>query len=178
MLMILDHVLIQVAPGHTLRWTVTRLSLPLFLLVAGALWRPGLRWRHLQLTAAAAAATVLAPLLGMPTPNILVLVLGGVLLMHAATRAPWAWLAVCVVAAQTYTYLLPGWWAGYEPWTVLALLLVGHLGRVHLFGHLGATPRGLGLLELVGRYPLTIYVGHLLVLVEVSRFLGPRALLT
>ena len=75
LLMVLDHVLVQVAPGHLLRLTLTRLSLPLFLICAAHVWRGGMSSRRVrQLGFAVVAETVLLGALEMAEPGPVALI--------------------------------------------------------------------------------------------------------
>lgn len=165
LLMVLDHVLYQAAPGHVLRLTVTRVALPIFCLVAGALWRPGWRPRYLELGAAWLVAEVLARLLGMPTPDVLLPIAVGFALLHLAQRSPWLVLVVLLVLDHSRLGAIPGW-TGYSPWYVAALLVVGHLARAEIYAAAERLP-DVAWLSSIGRRPLGWYVGHLLVLAVV-----------
>lgn len=166
-LMFVDHVLVLVDPAHIGRLTVTRLSLPLFLLTAGFLYR-GPRRRQLALIPAAIAATVLVgigesatgdPWLGQP--DVLWMIGWAFLLLGVVHwgRLPLGWVLVFAV-------LQPVTWVaghdGYQLGTVVALLIAGQLLDVPaLLRPADRLPSWVGLL---GRYPLTAYVGHLLLI--------------
>lgn len=159
-LMILDHGLVVAAPGHWLRSTLTRLSLPLFLLVAGALFRPGWRTRYLDVLSAGVAATFIGAPLGIGQPDILLLILGGCLILNVAGR-----LRVHDLVVVTFGLLAArqGWLevgTGYGVFEVAGWLALGRLGAFEL--------RAFDLhdraLAAVGRRPLAWYVGHLVAL--------------
>lgn len=158
LLMVLDHVLLVVGEGLALRLTVTRAALPIFGLLAGALWRPGARVRLLQLGGAAIVATYLGVVLGMPRPDVLVVIFVALLAMHAYRRWPVATFAVAAIQATTWGIAA----GGYEPGVLLVLMVGGYeFGRERL-DVLGR--RAPALLELLGRYPLSLYLGHLALL--------------
>lgn len=162
--MIVSHV--GLVTGLTPWWFhlyVMRPVAPMFLLLLGLLWRPGFRRRHVQFIAGMVAAQVLALTLGFPFPNILLLMGAALLVMPAAMRWPTAVLTLCV--CQLAFWPVPDWWTGYQPGFVVAFVLAGQLlpqdGYLRGYGRLGSK---LGM-EVVGRWPLTFYLGHLLVLV-------------
>lgn len=163
--MIVSHVdlmLLGGQSGDVVHRVLMRPFAPLFLLLLGMLWRPGLRKRHLQLLGGAVAATALATPLGFEVPNILVLMGACLLVMPWAVRWPVATLAVCVTQLQFWP--TPDWWTSYEPGFALALVTAGAVipsdGIVQGFGRLGSR---LGL-EVVGRMPLRFYLGHFVAL--------------
>jgi hypothetical protein len=141
------------------RLTITRASLPLFCLVAGALMRPTPRWRRLAgVAAAGVVATVFGAPIGIGQPDVLLL-LAGVLLVAPVLvyRGGWA-VAGVVGVLQPVTWPVP--WTGYQPGTVLVLVLLGAMvGR----DALERWP-SVRVLELVGRHPLAWYVAHLALL--------------
>lgn len=175
-LMVLDHVLavweLTGAPGATsvVRYTVTRLALPAFLLIVGVLWsrrgRVTSRRRLGGIATAGVVATTVMWALGLPSPEILV-VLALVVLAGRWVLAFPAW-AVVLGLLQAVNLPLP--WTGYQPGYVAAWIGVGVLldqarpGRAlrmpsrAVSGPLGAV------LTAVGRAPLVWYLGHVLLL--------------
>lgn len=145
---------------------VMRPVAPMFLLLLGMLWRPGFRRRHVQFAGALVASQLFALTLGFAVPNIFVVMGICLLLMRLAVRWPVATVVLCV--NQLVFWPLPDWWSGYPLGFALLLVLLGHLipadGFMRAYGNLG---QRLGL-TVVGRYPMTFYLGHLLVLVLVS----------
>ena len=171
-LMVLDHVLVVIDPDHWLRLGLTRWSLPLFALLLGLLFRPGLRRRHLHLLAAAIPATLAGGAVGIGQPDVLVVILAA-LLLHQLPMHPWVLTAAGWIVATN----LPIGWGGYEVGDVVLLIGLGRLvalsGAWLVVEDVIATDGRLGRgLVAIGRRPLTWYVGHLVVLAVLSRFLG------
>lgn len=158
-LMVLDHLLVQVAPTSVVRVTVTRLSLPLFMFAAAAVWRrrPGAR-RLVQLGAAAVCEALLFVPLGMRQPGIVAVFLGLTVagVFTAAGARPLLWGTLGLVQAL----YVPVPWDGYQPGLLVAWWCLGRLGAQE------ARPIGerVSLLAPIGRRPLLWYVGHLVVI--------------
>jgi hypothetical protein len=180
-LMVLDHVLFQRDPSSVLRVgspvSITRLSLPLFMLAAAAVWRPGAWRRYGRLIPVAVVELVLCELLGMPAPGIvaLIVVVGLVLDVAAWLRAgrevhPYVWALLGLVQAL----YVPVAWGGYQPGLVLAWWALGRLAWPTLEAAASSVTSSSTLrnwLASIGRRPLVWYVGHLLVLVVVVEVL-------
>lgn len=172
-LMVLDHVLAASGGGMLFRLTLTRLSLPIFLFVAGSLgasrllrrpsfaaWYSGRFW--VVLLAAAASSVLVSGLPFMAPVDVLVPIFLSIsaypILMKSGLRLD-LWIAACFVAVATFPFL----WPGYHPAHVLGLYLLGSRLPPDLLDHFGlAIPR---LFASVGRAPLRWYLGHLVVLV-------------
>jgi hypothetical protein len=162
-LMVADHALVLCAPTCFARYTVTRLALPLFMLIAGRLLhnRNGpSAVRVVELLAAAVASFALESALGMRQPGVLLVFLLALLVWPVADRYPTYTLAACFVALAT----VPVIWGGYHLAVVLGLMVLGRYRAA------GADWERFGLylpsaFGVVGRYPLALYVGHLLALV-------------
>lgn len=159
LLMIVDHLCIVLSGPEVLRMTVGRLAMPLFFLVSGALvTRFG--FRHVLIF----GLGVVLPwyVTFIDNPNVLTLYAVGALVMvvfRALDVHPLVIVAVILAAAANG--FLPRIAPGYEFTAVLGIMCVGgHVGR-HALGWFDWLPRWLAPL---GRYPLTIYVGHLLAL--------------
>lgn len=180
-LMVLDHVLVWLlavaevdglAGGaiELARLSVTRLSLPLFGVLAGCglvfsvrhrNFGVSIPWRH----AAGALLILFLPTwwIGLGRPDVLVqfvfiIGFGG----WAIRRWPVVLGAFGVVQAITW----PIGGTGYQPGVVVALLALGVLGSAG-GRYLSAEVAGLrlpGWLGTFGRYPVECYVGHVLVL--------------
>jgi fucose 4-O-acetylase-like acetyltransferase len=160
-LMILDHALAVYGTGGVLRWTVTRASLPLFMLSSGWVMRnrdwPSAR-RAIELVLAAGISTVLVRVLpGMARVDVLVVYLVALTMWPIARRfgGEW-WVFTCVVLGA-----LPVLWHGYHPLVVVGLMVAGPFALEN-----GTWVRKLGEslpaeMEVIGRWPLTLYVGHL-----------------
>lgn len=172
LLMVLDHSLVlslTLDPGDGLRTdlrsTLTRLSMPLFMVVSGFLLSGSSRRRVLQV---AGAAVLLAPLLYVcwvefAQPEILALWLLVVPLRSLLERYPLELLFAGVLQVLH----LPVGWPGFEPGLVLVFLAMGVLARdrprsLEMLGR--ALP---GWFASVGRYPLTVYAGHLIIFTAV-----------
>lgn len=162
-LMIVDHLLAWVNVGFCLRMTITRASLPLFMVVAGNLMAGRLfpSWRRaVELVFSAAVATWLVQGLPFMAPlDVLVSFCLTLLAWPAARLMPWLSLVVCVVVMGLVHVS-----GGYSPVELLALMLVGALALdvgSPLYRWGGALPAAFGTL---GQWPLTAYVGHLVVM--------------
>lgn len=172
LLMVLDHVLLQIDAGHPLRvghvWSITRYSLPLFMLASAAVWRGGRSWqRWSTLVLVAVYEWHMTGVLGMPEPGI-VLVFLVVLVQVEVVSFAWgrrmggaAVYALGVVGLVQALYS-PVAIAGYQPGLVTLWWCLGYLGW---HGGVWAYQwRGFAPLEVVGRHPLAWYCGHLYVI--------------
>ena len=157
-LMVLDHVCFQI---HTpwawvLRTTVCRAALPLFMLVAGCVWvtirTPD--WRSLlRLLAAAGAASALCQYLHMPSHEILAAFFVVACSARMVVASPV--FCACFGLVASVEWPIAGW--AYQPGLVLAYLSIGVLGWFSVLQfRLRCRP-----LEVLGRWPLTCYLGHL-----------------
>ena len=184
-LMIIDHVLavgtaavlarglpvsiVVIDDARFFRLTITRLALPLFMVVSGYLLadrdRPSRR-RQGQLLAAAVVAQILfAPLPGLSDVDVLVVVFVVQLAWPVLRASPVVFAALGMVAAVNVA-TLPFGWTGYSPALVAALMCLGALAaRTKDRGAERARRMPLPKwLAAVGRRPLTAYVGHLAVI--------------
>lgn len=166
MLMVIDHVLVQVDPSNEWRVTVSRLGLPMFMFAAAVVWKP-MGWRRLALLVVAGVAEfVLGGALGMLRPGI-VAVFALVMLFLELLR--WGSprvlevpgvlvvLGFCWALYQPWSAEL-SWWDGYEPGLVLGWWALGRLAAHELVPLAVRSPRWL---RAIGRRPLWWYVGHL-----------------
>jgi uncharacterized membrane protein len=176
-LMIIDHILVVYlfcwswdSWAEWVRRTLTRFAMPLFMLVSGLLiarkGRPSLR----RIPQVAFAALVLnqifwnLPELGFGAPEILATWLICLALYPLWVRFPIE-MAVLGILQFVNWPITASWWLGYQPGEVLAFLALGALlarredSAVLRAGH--HLPRWL---EPMGRWPLTWYTVHLLVL--------------
>jgi uncharacterized membrane protein len=166
-LMVADHVLLAAGAGVGWRLGPTRVALPLFCLVAGALgggpWERRSR-RVAQLGVAGVVVSCTAGLvLGTGAPDVLLVLALGIVVVELVERAgsPLLTLAVLAVAAvQPVTWRVG---TGYQVGTVVVLLWLGGLPGVRE-GLDAAGSRLPVWLERAGRRPLTVYVVHLTVL--------------
>lgn len=167
LLMILDHVLSIIDPENLARYTLTRAALPIFMLIAGYLLanRNASIKRYLQLVAAAfASLTIVQYIPGMAKVDVLFVIALALALWPIAQHYPIIALCVGTVQAQTL-----GLWDGYQPGHLLALMCAGALLK-HTRAHndelvakriADAIPHAFAQ---VGRWPLLVYLGHLLLI--------------
>lgn len=161
-LMLLDHLLVQVDPDSFLRFTLTRASLPLFMAASAAVWRPGIRPKRLALiTAVVVLELLVSPALGMAMPGIMLVYLVAIVPLGNWYRASHHAYAIGALGLVQALYLPVGW-AGYEPGLVVLWWCLGRLGSYQL-DRLGE--RLPPALAQVGRHPLGWYAGHLVALV-------------
>jgi surface polysaccharide O-acyltransferase-like enzyme len=167
LVMVLDHVLIVTGyVDSPVRATVTRVAMPLFMVVAGALVGRLRARRLLRVAIAGLALPLFVP--WIDNPNILLLyglgAVGVAAARWAAGRSGLWVLLVAAVAGLANGYGDLG--TGYPLPSVVALMCAGALvGRGPLdqaFGWLRR--RGLLWLSSIGRRPLAVYIGHLAVL--------------
>lgn len=167
LLMILDHLLVQLDPMSTLRagapWSITRLALPLFMLASAAVWRPSrrVRWR---LWAAVFPEAVLMVMLGMQWPGVVVVILLVLSLLDVLPDGWRNWYVLGVLGLVQALYVpIGGGWEGYQPGLVLAWFCLGRLACFN-GSPLAWLPRSFAP---IGRRPLAWYFGHLVALVLV-----------
>lgn len=169
LLMVLDHMLAGLwGDPVLLRVTVTRVSLPLFMLVAGYLLRnrPRPSWRrYAQLCGAAAVSQLLVSRLDYMAPiDVLPIIAIALLGWPLAWRWPVESIVVCLVLVSTF----PIGGLGYHPAHVLALMACGPFllaDHLPLRRWASKLPRPFAW---AGRFPLTLYLGHLALLVLVG----------
>lgn len=157
--MVVDH-LAFFAHADSLRLTVGRLALPVFFLLAGHLSRrlsPRLLW--------VLAAGIWLPLFApwVDSPNVLVWVVAGALLL-AGSRAlgvtSLPLLVVCLtLLANPSLVPMPG--TSYPPAALVAMMALGAFIPRESFAWAANLPAGLAF---IGRYPLSFYCGHVLLL--------------
>lgn len=142
-----------------LRVTVGRVAMPLFFVLGGHLARR-LSWRLLLVPVVGLALEVVAPWSG--AGSLLVTFAAGAVFVVLARRHP-PILAVVAAAgialgANGYAELLG---SAYDPRCLVALMALGALLDRRILEGLRWTPAPLVLL---GRFPLTFYAGHVLLL--------------
>jgi len=163
LLMILDHILAVTGELQILRFTVTRFSMPLFFLVSGfLLYRVNIP----RLVIVGLIGIALPMYVGfIDEPNVLFLYAVFAPFIVWARNSPLALMGISAFGLAMYAnnFLdLPG---AYAPFALFGLMALGKLvpreswERVRL-------PR---FLNYAGRYPLTTYVVHLLVLETFTR---------
>lgn len=160
-LMICDHLLIWQSWGWPLRLTVTRASMPLFFVVSGHLVRR-LTWRHAAILGIGLLLPFVVP--WIDAPNVLAwYVIGAVVIVQTRRLAPWLLPVLVAVPLVQYANLLDvhpvG--TGYMPSALVGLMAFGALLPRAWFSWGDRLPRALAL---AGRFPLSVYVGHLLAL--------------
>lgn len=163
-LMVGDHLaLVAGDDAMTYRVTLGRLAMPIFFVLAGHL-AGRLSWRHAAVGGIGLALPLVVP--WIDSPNVLVLWALGCVLLWAARRVGVHPLWLVIVAA---TVAANGWGirvgTSYEFLSLWALMAAGALvprsALIALGSHLP------GWLAVIGRRPVTWYVGHLLVLAGV-----------
>lgn len=158
--MMLDHLAYAVG-ADAVRWTVGRLAMPVFFVVAGALVRR-LTVRHLGVAALGLLLPVLVP--WIDSPNVLLLYALSVPVLVLTSRSHVIRGVVLVLVLTVSANGLGELGTGY-PWPLLlALMLVGQDVGPRLLARCGDWLPRWPVLAMVGRAPLRWYVGHLLVL--------------
>ncbi|WP_457204114.1 TraX family protein [Nocardioides sp. HB32] len=156
--MLVDHLCLVFSGPYAVRMTVGRLAMPMFFLLAGHLARR-VRWRHGGIFLIGCALPVLVP--WIDSPNVLVWWAVGVLLLAAARWAEVpAWLLVVVALAASAN----GWVdtdGTYDARCLWGLMALGAMLPASAFTWAGRAPRWVAAL---GCWPITFYVGHLLLL--------------
>jgi uncharacterized membrane protein len=165
-LMLVDHVLLLSSAPDWTRLNVTRLAMPLFFVIGGHLVRrfAWARWAGVLL--AGFAVEAFAPWSGAGV-LLLCFVVGAVYVVSCRGRARTALLCVPVVASLVLyaNGLAPAGGGQYAPVALVGFMCAGALLSRSRFEAGARLPAVLGLL---GRYPLSLYVGHLLVFQAVA----------
>lgn len=157
-LMCLDHLMLVLELNPLLRWGPTRLAMPLFMLIAGSLITR-LTWRHLAIGVIGLGLPLFVPWTGQP--NILFCYAIGAAVVVVSRRlggpVPVILLAGCIAMLTNGLDF-----GSYPVLGVVALVLLGSMLPRGVWEPVGShLPEWL---EWLGRWPLTIYVGHLLYL--------------
>jgi len=157
-LMVLDHAIHVVGLPEGLRLGVTRLALPVFMVLSGALLSARsfrLRGRRVvELAAAVLLSTPATVIADLDRVNVLAVYAVGVAVMFALARVPvpyWVTVAVCFTTLQ---FLRFGW-NGYEPAIVVGLLALGAQVGVGVFRR---TPDSWAWVRFLGRHALVVFV--------------------
>lgn len=161
--MLVDHLMIVGQGPNEVRMTVGRLAMPLFFLIAGSLFSR-LSWRHAAIWGVGLVLPLFVP--WVDAPNVLYWYAFGVVALWVCDRlGPSAQYVVLVCCLTLWANGLgtppPG---AYPFWALLALMIVGRLIGREALGRVGDHLPAWSWLELVGRFPLTFYVVHLLIL--------------
>jgi len=167
-LMMLDHATYVLAGPAEIRWTLGRLAMPMFFLLAGHL-AGRLRWRHAQIGLLGLLLPLAVP--WIDTPNVLLLWALGCAVVYAAR---WAglplWLLIVVPLVEVANGVSidgPGY---YSPAVLGALMALGTMLPRTTFNW--RLPRAaLRPVAALGRHPILWYVGHLLVFQSVGTVL-------
>lgn len=153
--MVVDHLALFLLDGGVLRQTVGRLALPLFFIVGGHLVRR-LSWRLAWVFLVGAALPLAVP--WVDNPNVLGWYALGAAVLTLTARWPWLPALLVAFALTRYANEAVPYGPGYSPLALLALMALGQLLPREAFRWGRHLPSPLALL---GRYPLTFYVGHL-----------------
>lgn len=156
--MMSDHLAIVAGGPDWVRFTVGRLALPMFFVLAGHLAsRP--RWRHAGIVVVGLLLPLVVP--WIDSPNVLVLWGVGLVSLRVLLwlhLPPWLLAVIALTVAANGWALAPG---GYEVTSLVGLMGVGAMLPRSVFAWAGSGPEWVGAL---GRHPVWWYVGHLLVL--------------
>lgn len=159
LLMVGDHVARWLQPwGSLFNVSLGRVAMPLFFILAGAL-SGRLRWRHLWIGVVGLALPVAVP--WVDAPNVLVWWALGSVLLYVVR---WGGVPAWVVVAVALTFAANGWvesGLSFDGRDLFALMALGAM-----IGPVGLSWSSWlpSWLARVGRYPLTVYVGHLLII--------------
>lgn len=154
-LMMADHAVLAFGGPWGVREILGRFAAPLFMAIAGYLWRPRLSGRILEVGIAAALSVPLVSGIGGAHVPILVVFL----LVYPALWVSYRWpyLVLGLAVLQLSAWPVP--WYGYQPGFVLAFLVLGQLLARH--ATVPVMVGSGGVLGWLGRWPLTAYIGHL-----------------
>lgn len=156
--MICDHILAVTHQGSTFRYTITRLSMPLFFLISGHLVKRN-NWTRLSIVG---ILGILIPSFAyfIEAPNVLFWYALSAPIIVAAKDNQKALCGIIVFSLTMYAngfFLIPG---AYSPFALMALMAVGKLIPSEFLEY----PRLPKFLKWPGKFPLSIYVGHILIL--------------
>lgn len=165
--MVVDHLVLLTDGPMAVRYTVGRLAMPLFFVLAGLLVT-----RLSERLLLVAGAGVLLPLVvpWVDAPNVLLWYAVGAVVLVLWRRLGWPlWLLVVVPLALAAN--------GYDVEAGTGYQLPAMVGLMALGSMLGTRSMAWGdrlpsVLAAAGRYPLTVYVGHVLALEGLRRVLS------
>ena len=156
-LMAADHAVVVLDAGHYLR-DLTRVALPLFMVTAGFLARRPFTSRYFDVVLVAVCTLPLVWYLSLAFFPILVVFV----LVFPLVSVPARFLPLVASLAILQGEAWPIAWGGYQPGYVLSFLILGRLLRDSGFSVPSIQwPQWL---VLMGRYPLYVYSGHLILL--------------
>lgn len=164
LLMIVDHVCIVANHGYWLRHTITRLAMPLFFVISGHLVKR-ISWRTFAIGIVGLAIPQLVYFSG--NINVLTWYSVGAIVVYFARKYPPAlygvtWITLTISA----NFYFSGQWSGptsYWSPALIALMTLGATVPRDIF-HQIPFWRLPEWVSKIGKYPLSIYVGHLLIL--------------
>lgn len=163
LVMMLDHLLLFIDPTSPIRYTFTRLAMPLFFIVSGQLLRR-LNYSRLGIVA---AIGILLPSYAhfIDSPNVLLIyAISAIILI----KLPYPKTIIAIALAfyaNRYTAVIG---TSYQPLALLAFMALGRTFPV-------AEWRGdwiPGWVAFLGKRPLEWYVGHIVVFETVYRLVG------
>lgn len=152
-LMVTDHLLELTHSGDFLRLTLTRFSMPLFFLISGHLLR-----RFSKRTVGIGFIGIVLPLVipWIDAPNVLLMYALGAFLLTRFSALPVAVVGL-TIAANHFDLIGNAYGFG----AILAIMALGKMTPRSTFDWANKLPN---VLTVIGRYPLSVYVGHLLIL--------------
>lgn len=154
-LMVFDHAI--VAFDLDPQWRhLTRVAMPMFMIVSGWLFCGSLTARYWQVWAAAALTWPFVLMLDVAVVHVLLVFA----LVYPLLLLPLPWLVCLAGLGLLQVYNWPLNWGGYQPGYVLAFLVVGRLSRLAGMNFPRITLPAL--VTAPGRYPLTLYTAHLI----------------
>ena len=166
--MVIDHTCFIVGGLDAVRLGVGRLAMPIFFILAGHLVRR-LTIRHAAIAALGVALPVAVP--WVDNPNVLLWYALGAVVVVTSARVHRAAPALLALAAVTFTANFP--WTvgtGFVPTLLLALMVAGHyMPRSWMIEAGRRLPRWMAV---PGRFPVSFYVCHLLVLQSIVLLVG------
>lgn len=171
-LMIADHIAIFTGP-FLFRSTITRLSMPIFFILAGHLAHR-ITWRMPAIGLIGCCIPYVIPF--VDKPNVLYwYAIFAPIIVIAKRKSVTLYVIIAISLTIFANYYGGGFFGSYEPFGLLSLMALGAIIPRHGFYSALRLP-GLSLLASIGRYPISFYVGHLLILREVTLLLHIPAL--
>jgi peptidoglycan/LPS O-acetylase OafA/YrhL len=170
--MIVDHLAIMLGPdGQPFRFTIGRLAMPIFFLIAG-IFVTRITWRHGLILGIGIALPMYAD--WIDRPNVLVIYVVGACILAGIHRLPHHWhFSSKMITAVVFLTLSAN---GYDKFpqsfaigTLIAIMMIGSITPRNDFRRLGDYIPLIPGFSFVGRHPLSIYVGHILILESLRR---------